>query len=213
MFHEIITMVENATSDEERIKILRVYGSNAFQEFLICCYNPNIQFDVEIPIYRPSLDPEGLNYTNLAVEMSRMYLFIRNHPKRMNVNDNPEYNKSLTEIVEKLNTLENLIKSRTIETDPNFNYNWGLLEFINKSSMFAQSALNRVKSYEQSRIDISKEKQKQTLINILENIHAKEADLVCQMIRKNIDIKGVDAALIKKAFPNIPIPVNEEMPV
>ncbi len=44
-------------------------------------YNPNIKFVVEIPTYRPAIEPAGLNYTYLDIEVPRLYRFIPGHPK------------------------------------------------------------------------------------------------------------------------------------
>ena len=44
-------------------------------------YNPDIKFEVEIPAYRPAIEPAGLNYTYLDIEVPKLYRFILGHPK------------------------------------------------------------------------------------------------------------------------------------
>ncbi len=39
-------------------------------------FNPYVKFDVEVPEYRPSIEPAGLNHTYLDMEVSKLYRFI-----------------------------------------------------------------------------------------------------------------------------------------
>ena len=45
--------------------------------------NPNVEWDINLPhMYRPAVEPAGLNYAYLDTEMPKMYRFIKNHPNR-----------------------------------------------------------------------------------------------------------------------------------
>lgn len=82
LFSEILELFDKAPTRKEKITVLQKYGSNSFQEFLLATFHPQITFDVEVPNYRPSVEPAGLNYSYLHNEMSKMYRFIVGHPKR-----------------------------------------------------------------------------------------------------------------------------------
>lgn len=82
LFSEILELFDKAPTRKEKIAVLQKNGSNAFQEFLLATFHPQVTFDVEVPNYRPSVEPAGLNYSYLHNEMNKMYRFIVNHPKR-----------------------------------------------------------------------------------------------------------------------------------
>jgi hypothetical protein len=82
LFSEILDDFTKATTKKERIEILQKYDHPMFRSFLILSFNKNIEFDVEIPQYRPAPEPAGLNFTYLDMEMDKIYRFIKNHPKR-----------------------------------------------------------------------------------------------------------------------------------
>ena len=85
LFSEIFEEFSHADGRENRVAVLRKYGSTNkwFCEFLNYAFNPKIQFDIiQVPNYKPSVDPAGLNVTYLNNEMRRLYIFIVGHPKR-----------------------------------------------------------------------------------------------------------------------------------
>lgn len=82
LYFEIFEKFEKAEKRADKIEILRKNGDNNFIQFLIMAFNPEVEFDVEIPSYRPSVDPAGLNILYLHNEVPRMYRFIKNHPRR-----------------------------------------------------------------------------------------------------------------------------------
>ena len=82
MYHEIFELFEKTEKRADKINVLRKHGDNNFKEFLIAVFNPNVIFDVEIPEYKPSNDPAGLNILYLHNEVPRLYRFIVNHPRR-----------------------------------------------------------------------------------------------------------------------------------
>ena len=81
LYSEIFKEFEMANNRQERIGILQKYGNHQFKEFLNYAFNPDIKFDIsEIPQYKPSVLPAGLNDTYLALE-KRLYLFLPVHKK------------------------------------------------------------------------------------------------------------------------------------
>ena len=82
LYHEIFEEFDNAKTREERITVLRKHGDERFREFLNYAFNTNIKFDVEIPRYRPAVEPAGLNFTYLSSEVTKFYRFITNQPRR-----------------------------------------------------------------------------------------------------------------------------------
>jgi hypothetical protein len=82
LYSEIFTKFESLETRAEKIAYLQKVANNPFVEFLEGAFNPNIQFDVEIPDYRASFDPAGLSMTYLDAEMQRIYRFVVGHPRR-----------------------------------------------------------------------------------------------------------------------------------
>jgi hypothetical protein len=82
LYSEILEEFSTAEGKNSKISVLRKYGDHRFKQFLFAAFHPKIIFDVEVPKYRPALEPAGLNYTYLDSEISKMYRFIKGHPKR-----------------------------------------------------------------------------------------------------------------------------------
>jgi hypothetical protein len=85
LYSEIFDDFVKAATKEAKINVLKINDHPRFREFFIMLFNPRIVFDVEIPEYRPAPEPAGMNWTYLDSEMSKMYRFIKDHPKRTNV--------------------------------------------------------------------------------------------------------------------------------
>lgn len=82
LYHEIMEEFETASSKQEKISVLQKHGDIWFQEFLNFAFNPAVKFDIkDIPKYKPAIEPAGLNYSNLNLEVRKLYLFIPGHPK------------------------------------------------------------------------------------------------------------------------------------
>lgn len=85
LYSEIFDEFNKCETKSQRIEVLRKYDSIAFRQFLIYALDPNIKFDVPLPdTYRPSIEPAGLNFTYLNMEVPKLYRFIEGHPKRAN---------------------------------------------------------------------------------------------------------------------------------
>ena len=82
LYSEIFAEFDKATTKAERLAVLRKYDHPRFREFLKYALNSNVKFDVEIPKYRPAVEPAGLNFTYLSSEVTKLYRFIAGHPKR-----------------------------------------------------------------------------------------------------------------------------------
>jgi hypothetical protein len=50
---------------------------------------------------------------------------------------------------------------------------------------------------------LTKERQKQLLLVILESLHKDEAELMIKMFKKNIEVKFLTPTLVEEVFPNI----------
>lgn len=82
LFSEIFDQFIKAKTDAERINVLYTRHSPGLKEFLNYAFNPNTVFDVEIPKYKPSVDPAGLNLAYLQTEVGKLYVFVKGHPQR-----------------------------------------------------------------------------------------------------------------------------------
>ena len=82
LYSEIFEDFDKCKNKEERIGVLRKNFHPRFAEFLQMAFHPNIEFDVPIPNYRPATEPAGLNFSYIDTEISKMYRFIKGHPKR-----------------------------------------------------------------------------------------------------------------------------------
>jgi hypothetical protein len=82
LMFEILDEFEQAKTESERIAVLQKYDTKQFREFLFYAFENTIEYDVEIPNYRPAPEPAGLNYTYLSMEMDKLYRFIKGHKLR-----------------------------------------------------------------------------------------------------------------------------------
>lgn len=82
LYSEIFEDFEKAATKQDRLNVLRKYDHPMFRLFLQAAFHPNVVFDVNIPKYRPAVEPAGLNYTYLDSEMTKMYRFVKDHPSR-----------------------------------------------------------------------------------------------------------------------------------
>lgn len=135
LYSEIFEEFDKCTTKTERINCLRKYDHPRFRTFLKTAFDPKIEFDVEIPKYRPAPEPAGLNFTYLDLEMPKLYRFIKNHPERP--------------------------------------------------------------------LGLTKDKQTQLLLVVLESLHKDEATVLCKLIAKNLEVKFLTSNLVKEAFPGL----------
>ena len=83
MYPEIFIEFQTAPTRKEKIDVLRRYDSGRFREFLFLMFSPNVEFDVEIPkTYKVNHEPEGMTMSTLHIEVTRLYRFVKGHPKK-----------------------------------------------------------------------------------------------------------------------------------
>lgn len=122
LYSEIFAEFNKATTKAERLAVLRKYDHPRFREFLKYAFNPNVKFDVEVPRYRPAVEPAGLNFTYLSSEVTKFYRFIVGHPKRP-AGLTPQKQKQLLLVVlESLHKDEAEILVRLIKGDIDIKY-------------------------------------------------------------------------------------------
>jgi hypothetical protein len=81
LYSEILAEFDAAPSRADKIAVLHKNDHPRLRTFLAIVYNPEFVFDVEVPTYRPAIEPAGLNYTYLDIEVPKLYRFIKEHPK------------------------------------------------------------------------------------------------------------------------------------
>ena len=115
LYSEIFEAFVKAPDKAAKIDVLRRNYDDRFLNFLECAFNPGIIFDVEIPEYRPAIEPAGLNFTYLDLEMGKMYRFVVGHPNRPTELTSEKQQKLLLVVLESLHKdeaalLVNLLK-------------------------------------------------------------------------------------------------------
>lgn len=111
LYHEVFEQFQSAKTREEKIIILRNFamsrGGSRLPEFLNAAFNPTVKFDIsQIPKYKPSLMPAGMNDTYLHGELSRLYIFIDGHPRRISKLTEKKEQTILTQILSYLHPEE-----------------------------------------------------------------------------------------------------------
>ena len=117
LYSEIIEEFTMMPNKKDRIELLRKYESQRFKTFLEYCFDPNIIFDVEIPEYKVSPMPIGLHGTCIDIEMSKMYRFIKDDPKRSPNFGGKKQINIFTEILENLYKDEAELLIRMVKKD------------------------------------------------------------------------------------------------
>ena len=117
LYSEIFEEFDKATTKQERIGILRKYDHPRFRLFLTAAFHPEVQFDVEIPPYRPAPEPAGLNFTYLDSEMAKIYRFVKDHPSRPVGLDDKKKTELLLVVLESLHKDEAVLLEKLIKKD------------------------------------------------------------------------------------------------
>lgn len=121
LYSEIFDEFQRQSTREGKINVLRKHDHPRLRTFFQLLFCPRIEFDVEIPNYRPAIEPAGLNWTYLDTEIPKLYRFIKNHPQRTNISD--ERKKSLLLVVlESLHKDEAKVLIGLINKDLGINY-------------------------------------------------------------------------------------------
>lgn len=117
LYSEIIQEFNMMPTRKDRIELLKTYGTERFITFMEYCFSPNIEFDVTVPKYTPSDMPIGLHGTSIDIEMSKMYRFIKDHPKRPAGFGGKKQEHIFTEILENLYKDEAELLIRMVKKD------------------------------------------------------------------------------------------------
>ena len=118
LYSEIFEEFEACKHKDERIVVLKKYDHKHFREFLVCAFHAGIQFDVKLPeTYRSGVEPAGLNYSYLSIEIAKLYRFIRNHPKRNPAFSGEKQTRALRVILESLHKDEARLLVKLLQKD------------------------------------------------------------------------------------------------
>lgn len=134
--YEIFDDYEKAETKQDRIDVLKRNDCFALRQVLKGSFSPDVEFIIDrVPYYKPSDAPAGLGYTSINLEMHRVYLFQKDHPKA-----NP---------------------------------------------------------------DLTPDRREKILIQMLEAMEAREAQIFMNMLLKKQNIKGLNAKIVQEAFPDL----------
>lgn len=117
LYSEIFEEFDKAPTKQERINVLRKHDHIRFRSFLVAAFNPGIQFEVEVPNYRPAKEPAGLNFSYLDIEMNKLYRFVKNHPAKPEGLTPQKQKQLLLVILESLHKDEAELLVRLIKKD------------------------------------------------------------------------------------------------
>lgn len=117
LYSEIFEEFDKCTTKAERINCLRKYDHPRFRTFLQAAFSPYITFDVEIPQYRPALEPAGMNYAYLDQEVNKLYRFAKGHPARPEGLTPDKQKALLTVILESLHKDEAALMVKMLQKD------------------------------------------------------------------------------------------------
>lgn len=106
LYSEIFAEFEAAETKQEKQAILKKYWHPAFKMFFEYAFNPDVVFDVNVPTWRPAIEPAGLNHTYLENEIPKLYRFIKGHPQRPAGLTPEKQTKLLTTVLEALHPSE-----------------------------------------------------------------------------------------------------------
>jgi len=124
LYSEIFGEFEKADTRVQKIDILRKYDHPRMRLFFQFLFSPRIVFDVDIPDYRPAVEPAGLNWTYLDTEVIKLYRFIENNVfGNQRTNITPERKKSLLiTVLESLHKDEAVILVNLLKKDLGIKY-------------------------------------------------------------------------------------------
>jgi hypothetical protein len=133
--YEVFDEFELAKNKKERMNVIAANISKTLADVLQLGFNPNIEWYItEMPeSYRAKLTPPGMGYTQLSVELRKLYMFQKGNPTADKLTD---------------------------------------------------------------------KKREQLLVELLEALEPREAEVVMGIFNKDFGVKGLDYKFAKEAFPN-----------
>lgn len=79
LFSEILKDVLDAPTQEDKVMVLQTNSNSVIRQLLMAALDPTIVFDVVIPSYRESTEPDGYASNSLYVEARRLYIFMNTY--------------------------------------------------------------------------------------------------------------------------------------
>lgn len=123
LYSEILQEFDEAKTRPEKIEVLRKYNHERFREFLRYSFDPQVEFDVVLPEkYRPAVEPAGLNYSYMHIEIPRLYRFIKNHPKRPAAYGGKKQTQDILVLLESLHKDEAVLLVKMIQKNLGVKY-------------------------------------------------------------------------------------------
>jgi len=133
--YEVFDDFKAASGKNERLAVLKNNDSYALRQVLLGTFEKGIVFDVDIPSFKRENIPPGLSYSHMTSVLDRVYLFVKDNPRR-------------------------------------------------------PAAL-------------TKKRQTELLIQILESVEQKEADVFIGMLKKDLKVPYLTPTLVNEAFPGL----------
>lgn len=115
--YEVFNDFRDAKTKKDRVDVLKKNDTWIVRQVLLGTFHPNIQFDVIIPEYRKQNMPAGMSYSNMTNEISRVYLFIKDHPRRPAGLTQKRQTEILTQILEVLEEKEAEVFANMLRKD------------------------------------------------------------------------------------------------
>jgi hypothetical protein len=109
--YEVLDDFEKLQTDKERVDFLIKNRTGALECILRGAYHPLVQYSIKrIPFYKPGLDiPQGMSYSNIALELRKVYLFEENNPKTPKGLTSERKEQLLIQILETLESREAIV--------------------------------------------------------------------------------------------------------
>ncbi len=80
--YEVLNDFKKASGKNERLDILRKNDTYALRQVLLGTFEKGIEFDVEIPKFNREKIPAGMSYSHMTSVLGRVYLFVKDNPRR-----------------------------------------------------------------------------------------------------------------------------------
>lgn len=105
--YEVFDEFKDAKTKAERIEVLKNNDTPVFRNVLIGTFHPSITYTVDkIPEFKREAMPPGMAYGNMTTALTRLYLFIQNHPRTPAELTEKRKNEILIQILESLEERE-----------------------------------------------------------------------------------------------------------
>jgi hypothetical protein len=97
---------------EDQATILGTNNSLLLRQFLIAAYDPSVEFEVEIPIFRENEEVDGFSSNSLMIESRRLYIFLKGSKVGL-----PRRKEILAQILESIDPKDAQFLIRVIKKD------------------------------------------------------------------------------------------------